>query len=458
MRSSTACTAERCSINSTGYTSDGQLDQIALKVAPNNGIKWVQVYGGVGQDWLNGAALDSAGNAYIVGFVTMQTISTTIPYNSNHLTAMHTGSQSMIAKLDSTDGHDDWVTSFDSAVAGNGDCLAVAVNPVSGNVAVACVSAAAFVFTDTSNAMHTVANTDGIFVAELDPTSGRVAQSAYFAGLGGVAGGQTAGYNLGRGGQGGLSYDSAGDLYVSGYVSTPTMNVSIPSTSGTTAFTITRKGTNTGANDTFVVKLTASTWSKQWVSVFGSASQDVVATGAAVDTSGNVFVAGTFNGSCDFGNGALTAVGAFDAFIVKVSPTGTELASTSFGGGTVTTQPYGIGVDSAGNPTLGGTYAGTGPSITIGSTTLPNSGGGAWNGWSAKFNASLSTDLWAQGDVTNATSSSQGLEVSGFAVNPSDGTSGMTGSLIGGINFDGGAVDAGGVTSSNGLFLLRRAP
>ena len=56
-------------------------------------------------------------------------------------------------------------------------------------------------------------------------------------------------------------------------------------------------------------------WSKR----FGDAGTQA-ANAIAADASGNVIVAGRFEGTVDFGGGALTSAGLSDIFIVKFKP------------------------------------------------------------------------------------------------------------------------------------------
>src|SRR4029077_20154747 len=52
----------------------------------------------------------------------------------------------------------------------------------------------------------------------------------------------------------------------------------------------------------------------------------------AIDSSGNVVVAGPFQGTVDFGGGPLTSAGVYDIYIAKYSATGTYLCARQVGG------------------------------------------------------------------------------------------------------------------------------
>jgi cysteine-rich repeat protein len=108
--------------------------------------------------------------------------------------------------------------------------------------------------------------------------------------------------------------------------------------------------------DIFAVKLNAQgqhLWSRR----FGGAGENH-GTDIAVDTTGNVLLAGYFGGTADFGGGALDSTGLSDIFAVKLDTQGQHLWSRRFGG------PDGedvraIAVDSAGNVLLTGYFRGT---------------------------------------------------------------------------------------------------
>lgn len=84
-----------------------------------------------------------------------------------------------------------------------------------------------------------------------------------------------------------------------------------------------------GGDDVFVVRLDPSgnhVWSQRYGDVQGDQGK-----GVGVDPQGNVYVAGTFRGTVDFGVGPLTSSGAQDVFVLKLGPSGTPLWSKRFG-------------------------------------------------------------------------------------------------------------------------------
>ena len=98
-----------------------------------------------------------------------------------------------------------------------------------------------------------------------------------------------------------VTVDSSGNVYASGYT-----------TGGLNG------NTQTGGYDYFAVKYNSSgtlTWLKQ----AGKSAKDAFGQGVAVDSSGNVFVAGKTSG----GLGGNTAIGSYDLFISKYNASGT---------------------------------------------------------------------------------------------------------------------------------------
>lgn len=127
--------------------------------------------------------------------------------------------------------------------------------------------------------------------------------------------------------------------------------------------------TSAGSYDIFVAKFDSDgehIWSRR----FGDDhAQNCYA--AAVDASGNVVVAGYFEGAVDFGGGALTGAGGTDVFVARFSPDGSHLWSKRFGDGS-DQRAWNTAVDPAGNAIVTGGFAGV---IDFGGGTLTSAGG-----------------------------------------------------------------------------------
>jgi Beta-propeller repeat len=85
----------------------------------------------------------------------------------------------------------------------------------------------------------------------------------------------------------------------------------------------------------------------------------------AVDPIGNFYVAGTFSLGSVLLKNALAADAASGAYILELDPTGALVMATDFGGRNLSQVPFGMAVDSAGNVYVAGTPSGTGTSNGI---------------------------------------------------------------------------------------------
>jgi hypothetical protein len=95
----------------------------------------------------------------------------------------------------------------------------------------------------------------------------------------------------------------------------------------------------------------------QWAHRYGDA-QNQEPDGIALDSAGNVVVAGDFYGSIDFGGGPITSAGQGDVFVAKLSPSGAYLWDERFGDAS-NQQPYAVAVDAQDNIVLAGQFTGT---------------------------------------------------------------------------------------------------
>jgi hypothetical protein len=94
-----------------------------------------------------------------------------------------------------------------------------------------------------------------------------------------------------------------------------------------------------------------------WANIWGDAAyQNALAV--AVDGSGNIYVAGEFDGTLDFGVGApLVSAGSLDAFILKLDAQGDPVWARQFGDASFQTV-YAIDADPAGNVVVTGAFEG----------------------------------------------------------------------------------------------------
>jgi hypothetical protein len=85
---------------------------------------------------------------------------------------------------------------------------------------------------------------------------------------------------------------------------------------------------------------------------------DQYATSLAVDPSGNLIVAGYFSGTVNFGGANLTSTGDTDIFVAKFSPAGVHQWSQRFGG-LFADQALSVAVNASGDVIVAGYFEGT---------------------------------------------------------------------------------------------------
>jgi len=157
-----------------------------------------------------------------------------------------------------------------------------------------------------------------------------------------------------------VTTDSAGSVYVAGIANTNqlpvTKGVVQPGYGGST-------GSAIFYGDAFVAKFGAS-GAVLWITYLGG-RRDEMATSIAVDSSGNVYLAG-FTSSSDFpvtagvlqhayGGGGGNSCKVFgDAFVTKLNSSGTQLIYSTYLGGSLDDGASAIAVDAAGNAYITG--------------------------------------------------------------------------------------------------------
>jgi hypothetical protein len=218
-----------------------------------------------------------------------------------------------------------------------------------------------------------------------------------------------------------ITADTSGNVFVTGYIGAGGTGVDFGGGPLVSA----------GLADGFLVKY-SSTGAHVWSKRLGGAGND---TGMAVSTdgSGNVIVAGSFEGTVDFGGGALTSSGSRDVFVAKYSPTGQHLWSKKFGS-SGDEVGYGVAFDSAGEVLLSGKFQG---SVGFGGTALTSAGGD--DIFLVKLSGTNGGHVWSKG--FGGPSGDIALSV---AVDSSRNVA-ITGYFTGNVNFGGGVLSGSGL-------------
>lgn len=137
-----------------------------------------------------------------------------------------------------------------------------------------------------------------------------------------------------------------------------------------------------GSRDIFVAKY-ASDNSLLWVQTMGSAGDDR-GRSIEIDGSGNLYVAGYFNGTVAFGSTNLVSAGSADGFVAKLNSGGTVQWAKRWG---TTGEEWGlgVGVDSSGNAYaagISGTSNGSGGITSVSGSDIlkfSSSGNAVWS-------------------------------------------------------------------------------
>ncbi|HXP71850.1 MAG TPA: choice-of-anchor D domain-containing protein [Candidatus Dormibacteraeota bacterium] len=301
---------------SIGFRIARRHPHAALVIDPSLSITYSTFLGGAGEDTANGIAADSTGKLYIAGTTTS---ASTFPQSAPTTTGPGGGATDFfIAKIDpSASGANSLIYLAFLGGSGNENGGMIAVDS-SGRVAITGTTTSAdFPVTDGS------ARTSGandIVVTELASTGASLVYSTLFGGSGSES----------TQNPGGIALDQAGEIFIA----SDTTSTNLPVTSG--AFQAVNGG---GISDGFLAIFrplaTAPTPHLKYCSYLGINAQ-VGIGGVAVDAAGNAYIAGfTSNPGTTFptfkGYQTTYAGDPFDAFVIKIRPSGTGASDLAYG-------------------------------------------------------------------------------------------------------------------------------
>lgn len=314
--------------------------------------------GGSDRDHGKAIAVDSVGNAYITGetysyYGTFPTTpgayDTTAPGNWN----------AFVVKLNDTGSALIYATYLGGWAGDYGKSIAV---DGAGNAYVTGYTESPD-FPTTPGAYDTTHKFADVFVAKLNPTGSSL---IYSTRLGGGNSDNS----------GGIIVDASGNAYVTG----TTQSVDFPTTIGA------YDNTFSGGDDVFVTKLNPAGSALIYSTFIGGIGGDS-ARGITVDSSENAYVTGVA-ASSDFpiSTGAYdTSNNGGDSFVVKLNPTGSAIAYSTYIGGSGRVSSKGIAVDAAGNAYVTGDTTST-TFTTTASAYHPTYNGGGSDLFVAKLN------------------------------------------------------------------------
>ena len=301
-----------------GNPQIGIADYFVSKYSPNGLREWTIEDGAAGGSIVlpgNATAADASGNTYVAG--------ETSKGLDGH---PHLGTQDLFLTKYDTGGVLQW-TVEDGVAAGTTIAQAVIVDP-SSNV---------YICGRTTKGIdgHTVTGTEDLIVSKYDTNGNR--QWTVEDGVSSVTTEAWA-----------LALDPSGNLFVAGRISSGLTGVGLDGQPS-----ILQSPTpNNGINNLFLAKYDTNgnrQWTVQDGTSAGPKGQNVFSI--ATDSSGNVYVSGDTGAPGLDGN---TLTGVFDLFVSKYSPSGARQWTVEDGTAGATTSTFAVAVDSLGNIDVAG--------------------------------------------------------------------------------------------------------
>lgn len=315
---------------STILTSSGNYDTFIAKYDSSGNLVWVRQSGGTADEMGRGIIVGSSGDCYITGY-----FDGSASFGTTTLTS--TGSFDIfVAKYDAA-GKFQWANRAGSSAEDFGRNIAV---DGSGN------SYITGTFKGVANfgsATLTSNGAEDMFIAKYDA-------------LGNLLWAKSAG-GTNKDAANGIDVDASGNSSIAGEFQ------------GTATFgsnTITSTGS---LPDIFIARYDPS-GTALWAKRAGGSSNDF-GRNIAVDSSGNSYMAGEFEGSASFGITTLTSAGGVDVFVAKYDASGNVIWAKR-AGSNLEDRASGIGLDSIGNTYISGYFLGE---ASFGSHTITSSGG-----------------------------------------------------------------------------------
>ncbi len=306
-------------------TDQGNLDAFVTKLSSSGGSLVYSTYlGGNDYEFGWGIAVDNSGCAYVTGNTMSTDFPTVNPYQTNQgfvdvfVTKLSSSGSSLVYSTYLGGEMDDrgWGIAVDASGAAYVTGWTLSVN------------------FPTENPYQTDQVYVDVFVTKLSSSGSSLVYSTYLGG------------NDYDGGYG-IAVETSGAVYVMGITSSTDFPTENPFQ------------TYQGLNDAFVTKLSSSGSSLVYSTYLGGNDYEG-GCGIAVDASGAAYVTGT-TGSTDFPteNPYQTDQGGVDAFVTKLNSSGSSLVYSTYLGGSDGDHGYGITVDASGAAYVTGTTGST---------------------------------------------------------------------------------------------------
>jgi hypothetical protein len=319
--------------NAFQETSNGIQDVFVTKLnAAGSALVYSTYLGGSGYDFGLGIAVDSTGSAYVTGQTSSTDFPTANAFQGKNASGL--GNDVFVAKLSPAGS----TLVYSTYLGGSSDDSGVdiAVDSAGNAYVTGFTSSTDF---PTANGLQNIAggfDNGDAFVTKFNAAGSALVYSTHLGG-GDSDHGES------------IDVDSAGNAYVTG----STLSTDFPTVN---AFQSTFGGGTSGeSGDAFVTKFNAAGSAMVYSTYLGGESGEI-GLGIAVDSAGSAYVTGGTS-SDDFPTAnALqsTRGGSGDVFVTKFNGTGSALVYSTYLGGNSVETGYGIAVDSAGNAYLTG--------------------------------------------------------------------------------------------------------
>jgi hypothetical protein len=350
---------------------------VAKLTAAGSNLVYSTYLGGTGDDLASSIAVDANGDAYVGGL----TSASNFPVTFGALETSYGGGpfDGFVAKIDPTGSslvystflggsQEDHVNGI--ALDSSGDAFMTGQTN-SANFPVQ----AGFQPKYTASSCGSALNNNPCFesfASELNPTGSALVYSSYL-------GGSAASYGSD------IALDSSGAAYVTGW----TTSSDFPVTQG--AYDTARGGTD----EAFVAKIAPGGGTISYATFLGDIYPDQV-NAIAVDGSGNAWIAGfTYGGKFPVAAPLQAASGGiYDAIVSELDPTGSNLLFSTYLGGSGDDAAGGLALDSSGNVYVAGdTFSANFPVTPSAMTTSYT--GGSYDVWIARISAVNAAGLTA---------------------------------------------------------------
>ena len=305
----------------------GGKNAFVLKLNPaGNTLVYSTYLGGNGSDVGNGIALDASGNAYVAGDTT------SLNFPAGAFQKSNRGAPDGFVSKVAADGSR---LLYSTYLGGSGEDHVTAIAVDAGGAAFVTGSTYSPDFPVANAYQPSLAGGQDAFVTRLSATGNSLIFSTYLGGSGGMLGSMESGH--------GLALDALGNAYVAG----ETSSTNFPIRGAT-------QSTNAGWQDAFAAKFSPA-GALVYSTYIGGVNLDI-ANAIAVDATGAAYIAGQTT-SANLASILVSQnppTGVFDAFVVKLVPTGDSVAALLYFGGVGADNATAIAVDAASNMYLAG--------------------------------------------------------------------------------------------------------